>query len=258
MLLHNRSILVTGGGRGLGRGIAEAIVEAGGCVTICDLTEEAANETAHLIDGTDLRTLGIECDVREEDSVTSAVQTAVEKFGRLDGLVNNAGVARFDSALDASAVDRADQYAVNVEGLYLCCQAAARQMISQGSGGAIVNIASEAGKVGYPNMATYNATKAAVISLTRTLAKEWWVERINVNAVCPGAVYTEMLVEVARWRAQQTGEDADELLGVMTAPLLGRHIQPIEVGRVVAFLLSEHAEIIRGQSVNVDGGGAPY
>ena len=131
-------------------------------------------------------------------------------------------------------------------------------MISQGGGGAIVNIASEAGKVGYPNMATYNATKAAVISLTRTLAKEWWEEGINVNAVCPGAVYTEMLVEVARWRARQTGEDADKLLGVMTAPLLGRHIQPIEVGRVVAFLLSDQAEIIRGQSVNVDGGGAPY
>jgi NAD(P)-dependent dehydrogenase (short-subunit alcohol dehydrogenase family) len=131
-------------------------------------------------------------------------------------------------------------------------------MIEQGGGGAIVNIASNAGKVGYPNMAAYNASKAAVISLTRSLAAEWAPHRINVNAVCPGGVETPMLEQVARWIGERQGLDPEALLGDMVPAQLGRHIQPLEVGRVVAFLLSERATIIRGQSINVDGGDTPY
>ena len=131
-------------------------------------------------------------------------------------------------------------------------------MIEQGRGGAIVNVASNAGKVGYPNMAAYNASKAAVISLTRSLAGEWSAHGINVNAVCPGGVETPMLGEVARWIAERQGLEPEELLPQMKPALLGRHVRPIEVGRVVAFLLSERASIIRGQSINVDGGDTPY
>jgi NAD(P)-dependent dehydrogenase (short-subunit alcohol dehydrogenase family) len=131
-------------------------------------------------------------------------------------------------------------------------------MIEQGDGGAIVNIASNAGKVGYPNMAAYNASKAAVISLTRSLASEWAEHGINVNAVCPGGVETPMLTDVARWIGEREGVDQAELLPMMMPAQLGRHVQPIEVGRVVAFLLSDDAAIIRGQSINVDGGDTPY
>ena len=130
-------------------------------------------------------------------------------------------------------------------------------MIGQG-GGAIVNVASNAGKVGYRNMAGYNASKAAVVSLTRSLALEWAEHDINVNAVCPGGVDTPMLREVAEWLAPRLGQAPDALHAQMKPQQMERRIQPIEVGRVVAFLLTEAAAIIRGQSINVDGGDTPY
>ena len=131
-------------------------------------------------------------------------------------------------------------------------------MIAQGTGGSIVNVASNAGKVGYPNMAAYNASKAAVISLTRSLSAEWAENAINVNAVCPGGVETPMLEEVADWVGPRIGAAPEDLHATMTPAQLGRHIEPVEVGRVVAFLLSDGALIIRGQSINVDGGDTPY
>src|ERR1700674_5052214 len=127
-----------------------------------------------------------------------------------------------------------------------------------GKGGAIVNIASNAGKVGFPNMAAYNASKAAVINLTRSLAREWAGERVNVNAVCPGAVATPMLRDVAEIISRSTGRDAEMLFAGMVAAQLGRHVEPIEVGRIVVFLLSDAAVIIRGQSINIDAGDTPY
>ena len=130
--------------------------------------------------------------------------------------------------------------------------------IRSGQGGAIVNVASNAGKVGYPNMAAYNASKAAVISLTRSLSAEWAPHRINVNAVCPGGVDTLMLRGVAEWLAPRLGIPPDTLHSKMKPHQMDRHIKPLEIGRVVAFLLSDHAAIIRGQAINADGGDTPY
>ena len=121
-----------------------------------------------------------------------------------------------------------------------------------------MNVASNCGKVGFPNMAGYNASKAAVINLTRSLATEWAPLGINVNAVCPGAVDTPMLANVADWLADHQGGDADDILAGMALPQIGRKIAPIEVGRVVAFLLSPDAVIIRGQAINIDAGETPY
>ena len=171
--------------------------------------------------------------------------------------MNNAGVLRLDAALDARAEDFEAQMRVNAQAVLLGCQAAARRMIGQG-GGAIVNVASNAGKVGYRNMAGYNASKAAVVSLTRSLALEWAEHDINVNAVCPGGVDTPMLREVAEWLAPRLGQAPDALHAQMKPQQMQRRIQPIEVGRVVAFLLTDAAAIIRGQSINVDGGDTPY
>jgi NAD(P)-dependent dehydrogenase (short-subunit alcohol dehydrogenase family) len=148
------------------------------------------------------------------------------------------------------------EFEVNVGGVVNGAQAA--RLAFAGRGGAIVNIASNAGKVGFPNMAAYNASKAAVINLTRSLAREWAAERINVNAVCPGSVATPMLRDVADRLASATGRGSDELFAGMVPAQLGRHIQPIEIGRVVVFLLTDAAEIIRGQSINLDGGDTPY
>lgn len=258
MLLKDKVIFVTGAGQGMGRGIAQAVAEAGAHVVVSDLRLEPVQETAKLVEASSQRALPVIADVLDAAEMKQAIRQAIEAFGRLDGWVNNAGVVKMDSALDISEEDWAFQFEVNVQGLFLCCQLAAKQMIEQGSGGAIVNIASNAGKVGYRNMAAYNASKAAVINLTRSLSTEWAEHQINVNAVCPGGVDTPMLLGVAEWVGQRIGSDPHELVKTMKPQQMNRHIQPIEVGRVVAFLLSDQARIIRGQAVNVDGGDTPY
>ena len=170
--------------------------------------------------------------------------------------MNNAGVVQMIAASDITPEAWRREFEVNVGGVMNGAQAA--RLAFAGKGGAIVNIASNAGKVGFPNMAAYNASKAAVINLTRSLAREWAPERINVNAVCPGSVATPMLRDVADQIAKETGRSSDELFAGMVPAQLGRHVEPIEIGRVVVFLLTEAAEIIRGQSINLDGGDTPY
>jgi meso-butanediol dehydrogenase/(S,S)-butanediol dehydrogenase/diacetyl reductase len=258
MLLEGRTVVVTGAGGGMGRGIAEAVAQAGAAVVVGDLSLDSVAATARGIEARDGRALPLALDVTVSDAVASAITAAVRTFGRLDGWVNNAGVLRMDPALEASAADWALQMQVNVSAVFTCCQLAGRRFREQGTGGAIVNIASNAGKVGYPNMAAYNAGKAAVINLTRSLAAEWAPYGVNVNAVCPGGVDTPMLAAVAEWITARQGGDPRELVRRMVPAQLGRHVQPIEVGRVVAFLLSGQAAIIRGQSINVDGGDTPY
>ena len=256
MRLETKTVLVTGAGRGLGQGIALAVAEAGGRVAATDL--EPPEETAALVTEAGGEVVALAADVTDREAVSRAIAETCKHFGHLDGLVANAGTIRMGAALEASTDDHEMQFAVNVQGLLTCCRLVAERLIAQGRGGAIVNVASNAGKVGYPNMASYNASKAAVINLTRSLAGEWAEHGINVNAVCPGGVDTPMLADVAEWLAPRIETDAGELLASMVPAQLGRHIQPIEVGRVVAFLLSEQATVIRGQSINVDGGDTPY
>lgn len=258
MLLKDKIIFITGAGQGMGRGIAQAVAEAGAQVVVNDLQLAPVQETAQLVEQTGQRALPVVADVTDEAALQEAIEQAVAAFGRLDGWVNNAGVVKMNPALDIAGEEWAWQFQVNVQGLFLGCQLAAKQMIKQGSGGAIVNIASNAGKVGYPNMAAYNASKAAVINLTRSLSTEWSAHRINVNAVCPGGVDTPMLLGVAEWVTRRIGGDPHELVKTMKPHQMDRHIRPVEVGRVVAFLLSDHAQIIRGQSINIDGGDTPY
>jgi len=258
MLLEGRTVFVTGAARGMGRGIAEAVAEAGAAVALGDLDLAAVEETARLVEAAGGRAVALALDVTDGASIEAAVARTVKALDGLHGWVNNAGLLRMAPALEATVDDWEAHARVNVSGLFACCQAAARQMIGRGAEGAIVNIASNAGKVGYANMAAYNASKAAVISLTRSLAAEWAHHGINVNAVCPGGVQTPMLAAVADWIAARQGSDPSQLLERMVPAQLGRHVQPIEVGRVVAFLLSPQAAIIRGQAINADGGDTPY
>ena len=257
-MVSGKNVVVTGAGSGVGRGIALAVAEAGGRVVATDLDVQAAKETAAAVEAAGGEALALTVDVTSESAVVQAISAAAERFGDLDGWVNNAGVLRMNPALEMSDEEWKAQFEVNARAVALCSGLAAQRMIDSGHGGAIVNVASNAGKVGYPNMAAYNASKAAVISLTRSHASEWAEHGINVNAVCPGGVETPMLSEVAQWIGEREGVDPQELLPMMKPAQLGRHVQPIEVGRVVVFLLSDRAAIIRGQSINVDGGDTPY
>lgn len=256
-LLRDRIVLVTGAGQGIGQGVAHAVAEAGGHVVATDLDLEAATATVVAIVGDGGSAVPMALDVTEEPMFQAVVDRVIADLGRIDGLVNNAGILSMAPAFNLALDDWRREMEVNVLGVATGCKVVAERMRTS-NGGAIVNIASNAGKVGYPNMAAYNATKAAVINLTRSLAAEWAAHQINVNAVCPGGVSTPMLADVADWVGERIDRDAEELLATMVPAQLGRHILPIEVGRVVAFLLSDQAVIIRGQAINVDGGDTPY
>ncbi len=253
--LGGRVVLVTGAARGIGRAACAAAADSGADVVATDLDVGTLADTVAGIESRGRRALGMEMDVTDPGAVRDAFDRTVRKMGRLDGLVNNAGVISMGPVLETDPGPWDAQFAVNVKGLFLCCREAARRM---DAGGAIVNVASNAGKAGYPNMAAYNASKAAVINLTRTLAAEWADREINVNAVCPGGVDTPMLNGVAEWIADRFGGDPEQIMADMPPEQLGRLVRPIEVGRVIAFLLSDDAGIIRGQSINVDGGDTPY
>ncbi|WP_349364996.1 MAG: SDR family NAD(P)-dependent oxidoreductase [Roseitalea porphyridii] len=254
--LDGRVIAVTGGAGGIGQGIAWAIVEAGGRAGLIDLDGNRVEEAAQTLDPSGETVIGLAADVTDRASMDAALGPLRDRFGRFDGLVNNAGIVRLGPATEMKPADFDAEYAVNVKGVLVAAQAAAALMA--GKGGAIVNVASNAGKVGYPNMVGYNASKAAVINLTRSLSLEWAADRINVNAVCPGGVATDMLGAVADFISEKSGTDRNELFGSMVPAQLGRHIEPVEVGRVIAFLLGDAAQIIRGQAITIDGGDTPY
>jgi len=247
MLLQDKTFLVTGAGRGLGQGIALAIAEAGGRVVVTDL--EPPTATAERVADAGGDALALAADVTDRGAVARAITAAAERCGRLDGLVANAGVIRMAPALDDAATDHELQFAVNVDGLLSCCRLVAERLIAQGGGGAIVNVASNAGKVGYPNMASYNASKAAVINFTQTSACDLGKYHVRVNAVCPGLIETGMTKPIFDY-AREAGKE--EKLGYRCE--LRRYGRPEEVAAAILFLASDEASYITGQALPVDGG----
>ena len=261
-MLEDKVVFITGGARGIGYGIARAALEAGAQVGIGDLDEQTLFEARDSLISessvSDKSVFATPVDVVNEQSVETALSTTQSHFGSLNGLVNNAGIIRLGENQNASVQDWLAQMEVNVIGTHNCCRSLAKMLIEAKQPGVIVNIASNCGKVGYPNMAGYNASKAAVISLTRSLSSELSEHNINVNAICPGGVNTPMLMECAEVVGKRIGEDPEELFKTMVPAQLGRHIEPLEIGRLAVFLLSDHADIVRGQSINADGGDTPY
>ena len=256
MRLADRVYVVTGAGGGIGRGVTRALLEDGAAgVAMVDLS--TPSEAASGIDPESAHTLAMAADVTSTGDARRVVSETVQRFGRLDGLVNCAGVVFLDTAWDASASDWNRQLEVNVTGSFVFARAVGAHLRRHG-GGAVVNVSSNCGKAGYPNMAAYNASKAAVLGLTRSLSMEWAADGININAVCPGGVDTPMLAGVAEWLSPRLEVPAEELLGQMGPAQMGRRIKPVEVGRVIAFLLSDDALIIRGQAISIDGGDTPY
>ena len=257
-LLKNRVVLVTGAGRGMGRGIALVLAKEGAAVVVGDIILDLAQKTAKIIQDQGGKSLPVLMDVTSLKDIESALNAAVKTFGKIDVLVNNAGVVNLEDVFKLTSQVFSRTMEVNVLGTFLCCQAFANKVKESNSTGNIINIASNAGKVGYAGQVDYNASKAAVINLTRVLALEFAPYQINVNAICPGAVETEMLLDCAKWITEKNGGDPVELMHTFAPAQLGRLIQPEEIGEVVAFLASEKAAIIRGQSINVDAGNTPY
>lgn len=253
---EGRSFIVTGAAGGIGGALVELLVAEGARVAAWDLREDAlAAVAARFPDGV---VQPVTCDLGQQSSIERAFGTSLERLGQVDGVVNNAALVRRGDAIDASWDDWQSSMAVNVYGPFELSRLAARSMIEKGIRGAIVSVASEAGKKGHTQSLTYGASKAALISMTRILAASFAPYDINVNCVCPGGVGTDMLRAAAANYARLSGENTDNVFPRLVSSQLKRHITPEEVARTVSFLLSDDALVIRGQAVNTDGGDTPY
>ncbi len=245
--LSGKVAFVTGAGQGLGREFARSLANAGADVVIAEINPETGPDAAAEVEGMGRKALAIETDVTDFDSVQNAVTQAVEAFGKIDVLVNNAGITIWGEAESAPLDDWHKVINVNYNGLYYCCRAVGQVMIRQ-QAGAIINIASMSGViVNVPQcQASYNSTKAAVIQLTKSLAVEWARHGIRVNAVSPGFMDTPMA---------RPYFESPEYGGMwMERVPMGRPGRPEELGPLVVFLAGEGASYMTGANIVVDGG----
>lgn len=257
-----KTAIVTGGARGIGRGIALELARRGSNVVIADLDEEAAREVVAEIKSGGTQSYYCETDVSQQWSTDDMVEVALEEFGQLDVLVNNAGVggaAGFTTRKTPTVEDWQATFDVNVFGIVNASQSVENYMVERGYG-KIVNIASIAGRGGRPGFATYGASKAAAINVSQAWAFKLAPHGINVNTVCPGLIWTPLWESIAEWRQstdqQYTGMTPREVFQrtVAEAVPLGREQTVEDVGNAVAFLASDRARSITGQALNVDGG----
>ena len=252
---RGKGFLVTGAAGGIGRAIAEHLLAQGAAVVVADLKEDTVDATVAALGGT---SFGVAMDVGSPVSIVEGVSISERHLGRMDGLVNCAAIVRHSDPLEISWDDWRRQFEVNLFGAYEASRLVGKRMIATGTRGAIVSIASEAGKKGHIESLAYSASKAGLISMTRMLSEVLAGHDINVNCVCPGGVATPMLREVSVAYSGVTGERPEAIFDKMLSQQLARHLQPIEVARIVSFLLSDDAMLIRGQAVNADAGEMPY
>lgn len=258
-MLDTKVVVVTGAARGIGKGIAEVLAAKGASVALMDIEKETLDQTVEelSVKYPDCQFLAHNADISDPASVEQFFTATIERFGRIDGLVNNAAiVADRGTLLDSDPLKRSKEYDVNVTGTLNCANAFARQAKKRGAGGSIVNLASAGGIESHVLMGHYSSTKAAVISLTQCQSAEWAQYNINVNAVCPGGVRTSMLKAAAETKTMhsQSRRDATALMESWDPPQLNRPMKAEEVGYVVAFLLSDEAVLVRGQAIRVDAG----
>ena len=250
--LSGKSALITGAARGIGRAFAEAYIREGAIVAIADINLEAAQAAAA---GMGDSAYAVQIDVSQQDSIDAAIASVVARAGKLDILINNA--ALFDAAetVDITRASFDRLYAVNVGGTLFTMQAAARQMIRQGHGGKIINMASQAGRRGESLVLVYCSTKAAVISMTQSAGLNLIRHGINVNAIAPGVVDGEHWEHVdamfAKLENKQPGQKKAEVAASVPA---GRFATPDDLTGMAIFLASPESDYILSQTYNVDGG----
>jgi len=252
--LEGKVAIVTGGGRGIGRAIAERLAGEGAGVVVVDRDEATASAVARDLASAGRRSLAVTADVGTAEGRRRFVAAALETFGRLDILVNNAGVVRVHRPEDVTEADWDAIMNINCKAVFFAC-VAARPHLAAAGGGRIVNIASIAGKLATPWWAPYGVSKAGVIALTRSLAVAFAPERIHVNCVCPAPIETPMWRQIDYEEGPQIGFAAGSFtkMRLQNTPL-GRLGQPDDVAGVVAFLCSPDSGYMTGQAINVSGG----
>jgi 3-oxoacyl-[acyl-carrier protein] reductase len=241
--LEGRVVIVTGGSRGIGRAVAHSLAEAGASVVVSGRDAGRLEAAARELEGLGVPVLGVVADVGRREDVDRLVGQSKERFGRIDVVVNNAGITRDTLLVRMKDEDWDEVLHVNLRGAFLVMRAAAKVMMRQ-RGGRIINIASAAGAMGNPGQANYSAAKAGLIGLTKAAARELARWGILVNAVAPGLIDTDMAAAIPP-------EARDALLAQIP---LGRMGSAREVGEVVRFLAGDGATYVTGQVIHVNGG----
>lgn len=262
MKLQGKVVIVTGAGRGIGRGIAMRLASDGADVVVADMNVENAKKVAAEIEAAGGKAMAIQTDVTKKEECDALVEKTVEKYGKLDIMVANAGIGVVKVSLDHTEEDWDKTLAVNVKGVFFCDTAAARQMIKQGhkgylgSGGKIINCASIAAHGGWAYLPAYSASKFAVRGFTQAFAKEMAPNKITVNAYCPGIVGTDMWTLIDEKIGEYTGAKKGETLKAsIDALILAKEVgTPEQVAGYVSYLASVDSDYMTGQSVMIDGG----
>lgn len=244
--LEGRVAIVTGGSRGIGFAIAEALADAGAWIVIANRSEKEGQEAARKLVQEGVKAIAVPTDVSRKASVEEMVQRVLQEWGRIDILVNNAGIV-VRGPVEAIAEEDLDrQYAINLKGLYLASVAVGRHMKAQKKG-KIINISSVIAVMALPERGFYSATKAAVSQLTRSFALEWAPYHINVNAIAPGTIRTEL----NRAHFEAHPEDAKRLADAIPLKRLG---VPQDISPLAIYLASDASDYVTGQTFLVDGG----
>jgi len=244
-----KSAIVTGGGRGIGRAIALALARQGCQVAVLDLLEENAKSVQQEIEALGTRGLALRVDLTQCAEVQEAVGKVLAEFGQLDILVNNAGWDKLEPFLESDPETWEKIIAINFKTVLYTCRAVLPHMVARG-GGKVINIGSDAGRVGSTGEAVYAGMKGGVIAFSKSLAREMARHRITVNAVCPGLTETPLLQEV-----RATSEKAGKIIDAVTRAIPLRRVGvPEDIAAAVAFLASPAADYVTGQTLSVSGG----
>lgn len=243
MQLKDKVALVTGGARGIGKAIALSLARAGADIAVADVNLEEAQNTAREIEASGVKSMALSMDVTDFVKVEEGVNKILDKFSKVDILINNAGITKDNLLLRMSQQEWDAVLTVNLKGAFNCIKAVCRPMIKQRSG-KIINIASIIGIIGNPGQANYSASKAGLIALTKTAAKELASRNINVNAIAPGFIQTDMTAKLTQELQQKMKE----------AIPLDKFGTPDDVAAACLFLASDDSSYITGQTIVVDGG----
>lgn len=247
---EGKTAVVTGGAQGMGRAIAAGFASEGAHVLLCDINGEGAQTAAGEIG---LGAQAMTADVSKHSDVEALCARALSDLGKVDVFVNNAGIVTMDKVVDLPEEDWDRVMDVNAKAVFLCTREILPHMLRAG-GGAIVNVASQAGKRGYGLIAHYCASKAAVMGFSKAVALEV-APTVRVNCVCPGVVSTPMVDQEFAWQTELTGETVEEITATWTAAIpMGRFQAPENIADVVLFLASDAASEMTGQCINVTGG----